>query len=161
MPSIINFEQVLGTFATGFLLIKFGRKTILQFGTLMGGVGNILMFIGFVINNASDDPNANNGQFFVLIGLFLYMGVFGISLGPIVWLYIPEIVEAKVIPFSTATNWITASMIIILFPILTENVLNNNPSALFAVFAAWCFGSFVLQMKFVVETKDKPEKVIR
>jgi hypothetical protein len=35
MASLINFEQVLATFATGILLVKFGRKTILQFGTLL------------------------------------------------------------------------------------------------------------------------------
>lgn len=35
MPSLINIEQVLGTFATGLLLMKFGRKTILQVGTIL------------------------------------------------------------------------------------------------------------------------------
>ena len=91
MPSIINFEQVIGTFITGFLLIKFGRKTILQLGTLGASIGNVLIFIGFLLNGQGDDASTT-GQPFILIGLFLYMGVFGISLGPIVWLYIPEIV---------------------------------------------------------------------
>jgi len=88
MPSIINFEQVLGTFITGFLLIKLGRKTILQIGTLGAFLGNALIFIGFLLNGSGDDATSD-GQPLILIGLFLYMGVFGISLGPIVWLYIP------------------------------------------------------------------------
>ena len=89
MPSLINFEQVLGTFATGFLLIKFGRKAILQFGTLMAGLGNALVFLGFLLNQIDGSEDSTNGQIFILMGLFLYMGVFGVSLGPVVWLYIP------------------------------------------------------------------------
>lgn len=87
MGSLINFEQFLGTFVTGILLAKFGRKTILQFGTLLGGIGNLLLTIGFFIKGPSDEGGV--GQGIILVGLFLYMAVFGISLGPIVWLYIP------------------------------------------------------------------------
>ena len=121
IPSLLNFEQVLGTFATGFLLITFGRKTILQFGTLFAGVSNVLIFIGFFLQEHTD-AGKDSGQLFILLGLFLYMAVFGVSLGPVVWLYIPEIVQPKIVPFSTATNWITCSMVIILFPIMKENV---------------------------------------
>ena len=60
----------------------------------------------------------------------MYVAIFGLSLGPIVWLYIPEIVQPKIVPFSTATNWICASFVVILFPILTENVLDKNPAIL-------------------------------
>ena len=144
---------MLTTFLTGFLLIKFGRKTILQFGTLMGGVSNALLFIGFLITNTFD--NTDLGQGFILTGLFMYMAVFGVSLGPIVWLYIPEIVQPKVVPYSTATNWITCSMVIILFPLLTDNVLKDDPTILFGIFGAWCLISFIFHVKFVIETKDK------
>ena len=69
--------------------------------------------------------------------------------------------QPKIVPFSTATNWISCSMVIILFPILTENVLSDNPTILFAFFAGWCILSFVFNMKFVIETKNKSEKVIQ
>lgn len=85
-----------------------------------------------------------------MVGLFLYMGVFGVSLGPVVWLYIPEVVQPKIVSFSTATNWICASLVIILFPILTENILDKNPGILFVFFAAWCGLSFVFNLKFVI-----------
>lgn len=153
MPSLINFEQVLGTFATGLLLMKFGRKTILQFGTFFEGLADLLVAVGFFIKLGNDDSTF--AQALILLGLFLYMGVFGISLGPVVWLYIPEVVQPKIVPFSTATNWICASLIIILFPILTENVLNSNPAVLFVIFGVWCALSFLFNLKFVIETKDK------
>lgn len=139
----------MGTFATGFLLITFGRKTILQFGTLLAGISNILIFIGFFIQARSDE-DSSPGELFILLGLFLYMAVFGVSLGPVVWLYIPEIVQPKVVPFSTATNWISCALVIIMFPILSEKVLDDDPTALFGFFGAWCIASFVINMKFVV-----------
>ena len=91
----------------------------------------------------------------ILIGLFVYMAVFGLSLGPVVWLYIPEIVQPKIVPYSTASIWICASLVIILFPIITDNVLNKNPGLLFVFFTVWCVGSFVFNFFFVLETKDK------
>lgn len=100
--------------------MQFGRKSILQFGTLCAGISNILLFIGFFLQKHTDSKDS--GQLFVLLGLFFYMAVFGVSLGPVVWLYIPEIVQPKIVPFSTATNWISASLIILLFPILSDNV---------------------------------------
>jgi hypothetical protein len=103
--------------------------------------------------NSDDDTS---GSVFVLLGLFLYMAVFGVSLGPVVWLYIPEIVQPKVIPFSTASNWISCSLVIILFPILSEKVLGGHPTALFGFFGAWCLVSFIVDMKVVIETKGKP-----
>ena len=79
------------------------------------------------------------GQLFILLGLFLYMAVFGVSLGPVVWLYIPEIVQPKIVPFSTATNWISCSLIIILFPILSDDVFDHDPTYLFAFFCFSCW----------------------
>lgn len=152
MASLINFEQVLATFVTGILLVKLGRKTILQFGSFFEGVGNLLVGIGFFIKG---NDTGGPGQVLILVGLFFYMAIFGLSLGPVVWLYIPEVVQPNIVPFSTAANWICASLVIILFPILTEHVLNGNPAVLFLFFAAWCIVSFFFNQKFVIETKDK------
>lgn len=131
----------------------------MQVGTLLEGVADLMVAIGFFIRSGDEDSTI--GQVLVLVGLFLYMGVFGVSLGPVVWLYIPEIVQPKIVPFSTATNWICASLVIILFPILTDSILDNNPAILFLFFAIWCAVSLVFNMKYLIETKDKSEKVIQ
>jgi MFS family permease len=148
---------LLATFVTGYLLTKFGRKTILLYGSFFEGLACLIISIGFFIL----DDQEQLGQGFVLSGLFLFMAVFGLSLGPVVWLYIPEIVEPKIVPFSTAANWISAASVIIMFPIISDNVLNGNPAILFIFFTAWCFGSFLFNLKYIIETKDKEEKVIR
>ena len=114
MPSLINLIQVLTTFFTSYLLTRFGRKILLLMGALLEGVACAIVMIGFFIK---DDSSA--GEALILVGLFLFMAVFGLSLGPVVWLYIPEIVQPRIVPYSTASNWISASIVIICFPILT------------------------------------------
>jgi hypothetical protein len=52
MPSLINLEQVLGTFATGLLLVKFGRKAILQVGTMLEGIAELFVAVGFFLKNS-------------------------------------------------------------------------------------------------------------
>lgn len=142
---------------TGYLLSRLGRRTILLYGTLFEGVACALISIGFFIK----DSNSGASEVMILIGLFFYMAVFGLSLGPVVWLYIPEIVQPKIVPYSTASNWISASLVIILFPIITDNILDKNPGILFVFFTVWCTGSVVFNYFFVLETKDKTERMIK
>jgi hypothetical protein len=115
--------------------------------------------IGFFIEKDTNDNML--GEALILTGLFIYTAMFGVSLGPVVWLYIPEVVEAKFIPFTTATNWICASIVIILFPILTDNVLDGNPAILFLFFAAYCLCSFIFHEKFLIESKEKNHSEIQ
>ncbi len=53
MPTIINFEQIIGGLLTSLLLKRLGRKSILQVGTFLEGVGCLLVCIGFFIKNGS------------------------------------------------------------------------------------------------------------
>ena len=89
MPSLINLEQVLATFVTGMLLAKFGRKTLLQAGIVGEAISCLLVAIGFMLKKTIDADDSSVDEALILIGLFLFMGVFGLSLGPIPWLYIP------------------------------------------------------------------------
>jgi hypothetical protein len=53
MPTIINFEQIIAGLLTSLLLKRLGRKSILQVGTFLEGVGCLLVCIGFFIKNGS------------------------------------------------------------------------------------------------------------
>ncbi len=97
----------------------------------------------------------------MLMGLFFFMAVFGITLGAVLWLYVPEVVEPKVVPFATALNWIAASIVIILFPILTDHAFGGDPGYLFIFFAAVCCFNWLFNIKYLVETKDKTHKAIQ
>lgn len=148
---------MLATVAASYLLTKLGRRPILLYGVLAVGIACGLVMIGFFVKG----NNNGSGDVLILAGLLMFMAVFGISLGPVVWLYIPEIVQPRVVPYSTASNWISASLVVIFFPIMTEDVLDGNPGVLFIFFTAWCICSFVFNYFFVLETKDKNEKTIR
>lgn len=62
------------------------------------------------------------------------------------------------IPIATFTNWVAASIITILFPILKESL--GTPSYLFFFYALFCCVQFVIVYKYLIETKDKSEPQI-
>lgn len=56
----------------------------------------------------------------IVFGLLLiYMIIYGVSIGPAVWLYVPEILPPNVVPYATVLNWIGCSFCIIILPIIT------------------------------------------
>jgi hypothetical protein len=109
--------------------------------------------VGFLLEDQSTPQNV-----LVLIGLIIFMANFGLSLGPIVWLYIPEILEPSRISISTMANWASASFISILFPIIKDAM--NTSAYLFLFYAVYSTGGFIISQIFVIETKDKTEKKI-
>jgi SP family arabinose:H+ symporter-like MFS transporter len=145
IPVILNLEQVLGCLVTGYLLMRLGRKQILQFGTVTGVISLLMISAGFFIGD--------NGSALKLIGLIIFMGNFGLSLGPIVWLYIPEILEPSRIAISTMANWASASLVTIMFPIIDHAM--GAPTYIFLFFAIYCTIAFFFSQKFVIETKGK------
>ncbi len=89
IPVILNLEGVVASFIASLLLAKLGRRIILQAGTFVSALSILAVGIGFMIKS-SNEPLSNA---FVIIGLVIFMANFGLSLGPVVWLYIAEIVE--------------------------------------------------------------------
>ena len=53
IPVILNLEQTLTCLFTSYLLTRLGRKTILQFGTLVGVISLFMIGIGFIIKDNS------------------------------------------------------------------------------------------------------------
>ena len=88
MPAIINLTAVLATVGSYFLAKNFGRRPILLYGTVAEGVANILMMTGYFVKDSN-----GSGEAIIMVGIFMFMISFGLSVGPIVWLYIPEIVQ--------------------------------------------------------------------
>lgn len=80
---------------------------------------------------------------------------FGLSLGAVTWLYLSEIAQPKFMPIPITMNWLGASIVVLLFPIVTDNLLGGNPAMLFFIFMAWCTGAVILNYFFLIETKGK------
>ena len=151
MPSIINFIIIPAIVASYFLLHSVGRRPILFYGTLVAGVSNLIITIGFSIRDSDHTKSA----IMLFIGFILFMIDFGLSLGSVVYIYIPEIIGPHLISFAVISTWVGAALPIILFPIIVSNNLNGNPALLFMINTVLCLLSLIPIYLFVVETKDK------
>ena len=97
----------------------------------------------------------------IIFGLFFFTLVYGFSLGPVIWLYLPEIVEPRKVPWTTAMNWIGSATVVILFPAITDNYLHKNPWPFYVFFAIYNFIATAINKVYLVETKDKSDKQIK
>ena len=114
LPILINSVQVIAAVFTSYLLTKVGRKNLFQYGCIGATVSCTVIAIGFWAKEDREEL----GLGLIIAGLFLFMANFGLTLGPVVWVYLPEIVQSSVLPYATATNWGTASVIMLMFPVI-------------------------------------------
>jgi hypothetical protein len=73
------------------------------------------------------------------------MLIFGLTLGPITWLYVPEIIPANIVPFATVSNWIAATVVYTMTPIVISEC-GNNPSTLFFIFSGLTIFFFIMNV---------------
>jgi hypothetical protein len=83
------------------------------------------------------------------------MAAYSFSLGPVIWMYIPELVDPKVIPWALVTHWLSSALLVFLFPVVTDNLLGEDPSLVFIFFAVYLLISVPLNHRLMVETKGK------
>lgn len=150
IPVIYLALSLVCTMVVSFLLSRFGRKPLLQIGTLITIVSLALITAGFFLDSDA-------GNIIVIVGIFVWMIATGLAMNPIIWLYIAEIIQPTFITFPTMTNWLFAVLIGILFPIL-EDAITAGP--VFAFFVGYCVLSLILNQKLLVETKDRTETQI-
>jgi hypothetical protein len=114
IPVFTNLLPAITAAFTTELMRKFGRKTLLQFGVLVMIIPLTMMCIGFATLPESE---SNVPKIMIAMSLFIYMTAFGLTVGTIVWMIIPELVEPRIIPFSTMVNLTGSTIIIMFFPI--------------------------------------------
>ncbi len=82
---LINFIQVIAPLVLSTILSCVGRKPIMQVGTFLNIVTTSIVGTGFMLINI--DFNLAAGM--ILMGLLLFMVNFSLTIGPLVWMYIP------------------------------------------------------------------------
>ncbi len=102
----------------------------------------------------------NDSLSWILFGLIFFMACFGLTLGPVVWIYLPEVSQPKILSLATGASWTSCSLVMLLFPIIKKALPGENPAFLFLFFASWGFVSFFINRKYVLETRNKGEKQI-
>lgn len=143
---ICNFLQFIATMCTIAVLTKIGRKPLTLFGNLTLGIIDIVIGIFFIFNDFSASG-------YIIFGLLiLYNLVYGISLGPVVWLYVPEIIPAKIVPLATMMNWLGCSISVIFTPIAI-NANGGNAFPVFFFFGGITLLFFIFNASAMIETK--------
>jgi hypothetical protein len=139
-----------GPFLAAIVTIKLmnlkGRKFLIQIGTLVCCICLGALGISFILKGDSNFDDSIIETIIIIIGMCIFMTVFGLTLGPIVWLYIPEIVEPNVIPYSTMTNLFGAALCILTFPLIPKD-FQGYP---FLFFFAWCLLSLFINQRLMV-----------
>lgn len=129
-------------------MTKIGRKPLILFGNLTLGVVDLTIGILFLVSN-----EWGGAGMFIFVLLIVYMFVYGLSLGPVVRFYVPEIVPANAVPIATVMNWLSCSVCVIVTPIVNKSYGNSAP--MFLAFGSISIVLFIVNAIMMVETKGK------
>lgn len=82
------------------------------------------------------------GVGWIIFGLLIiYMFIYGTTIGPTVWMYIPEIIPGKVVPIAATINMMSSTACLMLSPIISEG--QGIPSTYFT------FGAITLAITLI------------
>ena len=100
---------VAGTFGMIFLR-KHYKKNL-----LIGGIGMSLCYILMIIftNILKHDKTAH--QYFIISITFTFISCFEFSVGPILWIYIADILCERGIAITSSINWMCSTFVVALF----------------------------------------------
>ncbi|CAM5999325.1 unnamed protein product [Sphagnum balticum] len=148
LPLIVNAAQLVGNSTAVYLLSKLGRRTIALLGNGIVGAINLIIGLLFLF------INTNTSAIIIAVTVFLiiYMLIFGLTLGPITWLYVPEVIPADIVPFATVNNWVAATIVYTMTPIVVGE-FNDNPDVLFFIFTAITTLFFIMNLFLMEETR--------
>jgi hypothetical protein len=113
MPMLLTFELCIAAVVSINFLEVYGRKLHIIAGTSACTVCLTVVSIGYFINNLAPFLS----QLFIIFGLLIYLFCFGLTFSPVVWMYIPEVVQPNLVGYPVMGNWFGASIVMILFPI--------------------------------------------
>ena len=65
----------------------------------------------------------------VLVGIF--MVIYGLTIGLVIWLYVPEILPTRMVPIATIMNWTGCSFCVIVPPIVSS--IMGSPYLIFLI----------------------------
>jgi len=132
---------------------KYGRRKLLIVGSFVCFVS--LMLLGILIWMGIT-------SIFMLVIMIIYILFFGGTVGPILWIIIPElspnIIRGKLMSWATFLIWSGSFIVSQTFPMLMDSrVLNEwfNGSFPFLLYGLCCLLWFLLNLFCVTETKDK------
>lgn len=147
----VGAVNVLVTIVAMQLLDRIGRRTL-----LLGGLIGMAVSLG-LLGLAFSRPNHTGSLAWISVtSLMLYVGSFGIGLGPIFWLLISEIYPLQIrglaMSIATVANW-GANLLVALSFLSLIQIL--KPSGTFWFYSLLGLGALIFAYLFVPETKGQ------
>uniref|UniRef100_K3WE46 Hexose transporter 1 n=1 Tax=Globisporangium ultimum (strain ATCC 200006 / CBS 805.95 / DAOM BR144) TaxID=431595 RepID=K3WE46_GLOUD len=148
---VVNIVNVLPTFFSGWLAMKFGNRTMI----LSGMAGMLLSAIGMTFSLVVSVPVLS------IVFTSTYVAAFGVSLGPLVWVVIadlfPDNIRATASSICIGCSWLANLVVGVSYPFIA-NALNDFSFMPFIGTLA-LFYAFVFRM--VPETSGKTSEEIQ
>ncbi|KAK6462437.1 general substrate transporter [Scheffersomyces coipomensis] len=141
---LISVVNVVVTFVSATIVDKLGRKPLLLISVSFLGVSSTLMGIGITYSNS----------LISIIGTFTYITFFAVGLGPIPFLIVGEVTQAKAKgsaqSWGTTMNWLATFIVGFAFPILKNSWIGGG---VYFIFTFMCFLSYLFVKYYIPETK--------
>ncbi|KAK9819874.1 hypothetical protein WJX72_003513 [[Myrmecia] bisecta] len=154
---IMGGVNVVGTLLAAFLIDHFGRRPLLLFSH--AGMGLCLLTIS--INVFVPVPPAVEANI-VLAAILAYTLFFALGVGPIPWVYLPEIlpdrIKGRAAALCTCLNWVANLVVGLTFPMMLRVLGLGGSYLVFAVLNLFAVGFVGMYM---VETKKRSLKHIQ
>jgi SP family arabinose:H+ symporter-like MFS transporter len=149
----IGCVNVIATFIAIGLVDKVGRRKFLLAGSVVMGLS--LVTVGLCFHYQYFD------HYIVLVGMLLYVGAFGCTLGAVTWVYLSEIYPNRVrglaLSVATLALWVADFVVTYTFPVMTKSL--GTAATLFC-YAALCAVAFLYMLLRVKETRGRTLEAI-
>ena len=93
-----------------------------------------------------------------LSGIVFYFYVFGMTYGPILWIWLAEAIQPKYLGYTVMANWLGAALTSLAYPTISANTPNKG--YIFMFFSIASILCLPIINKLMIETKDKSEDMI-
>lgn len=134
------------------LLGKFGRRTLMLYATAACTV--FIFLTGIFANNGK-----LNGE---LVTTLFYVAAFEFGPGPVVWMYMSEIMNDKGVSIGTFLNWLFTLIVGLTTSGLFKHFTDvGSPGMPFIIFGVFCGLGTVFVGLFMKETKGLSDSAVK
>ncbi len=141
-----------------FLVDAWGRRPLLKMGSVV--IFFTLLALAFIFMNVEKDIygviNLGHYKILTLVIINLYVFVFNLSWGPVVWIMLGEMfpnqLRGSALAIVGLLHWVANFMVVMTFPLLLRSI---GMGGVFSVYGGFTLISGVFVFYYLSETKEK------